>query len=138
MSEIIVGYDGSNGSRASLDLAMTWAKQLGDTVTVVFAYGSPGAAGGEMTSHSDAVKELGAKALEEATHQAQAAGFEIKTKEVYGHPSEALIAEAEEAKARMIVVGNRGGEGLIKGAILRSVTYKLVHLTTVPVLIAPA
>ena len=76
--------------------------------------------------------------MKEATHQAQAAGVEIKTKEVFGHPAEALIEEAESSKARMIVVGNRGGEGLIKGAILGSVTYKLVHLTTVPVLIAPA
>jgi len=38
----------------------------------------------------------------------------------------------------MIVVGNRGGEHPLKGALLGSVLYKLVHLSPVPVLVVPS
>jgi len=138
MSTIVVGYDASDGSRASLKLAIGLAQELGDTVTVVFGAAPPGILGGEMTSHEAAVRERGEKVMTEATHQAQGAGFEIETRIVPRHPVEAILEEAETSKARLIVVGNRGGEATLKGAILGSVPLKLVHISDVPVLVAPA
>ena len=138
MSAIVVGYDGSDGSRASLAHAIELARDLGDTVTVVFGASPPGITGGEMTSHEEAVRERGEKVMAEATHQAEAAGFEIETRIVPLHPADAILEEAERLEARLIVVGNRGGEAPLKGAILGSVTLKLVHLSPIPVLVAPA
>jgi nucleotide-binding universal stress UspA family protein len=138
MSEIVVGYDASEGSRASLERAIALAKELGDSVTVVFGAAAPGILGGEMAAHEEAVRERGERVMTEATHQAEATGFEITTKLVPKHPVEALMEEAESSGARMIVVGNRGGESAFKGAILGSVPHKLVHLSPVPVLIVPA
>jgi nucleotide-binding universal stress UspA family protein len=139
MSAIVVGYDGSDGSRASLDRAIELAQKLGDSVDIVFGYAPPGSFGGEIVDHADAVKERGRKALEEAEHQAAAKGSEVKveTSLVPQHPAEALIEAAESAKARMIVVGNQGGPSPLKGAILGSVPFKLVHLSPVPVLVVP-
>jgi nucleotide-binding universal stress UspA family protein len=137
MSEIVVGYDGSDGSRASLDRAIELAQGLGDTVTVVFGSAAPGVIGGEMTSHEEAVRERGEKVMKLATDQASAKNFEVETKLINEHPVDALIAEAESGGARMIVVGNQGGPSPLKGAILGAVPFKLVHLSPVPVLVVP-
>jgi nucleotide-binding universal stress UspA family protein len=72
MSAIVVGYDGSEGSRASLDRAIDLAGELGDSVTVVFGSAPPGVIGGEMTSHEQAVHERGETVLKHAADQASA------------------------------------------------------------------
>jgi nucleotide-binding universal stress UspA family protein len=140
MAQIVVGYDGSEGSRASLDRAIELAADLGDSVTVVFGYAPPGIYGGEIVDHAEAVKERGAKALEEAEHQAAAKGsdVEVETTLVAQHAAEALLEAAERGDVRMIVVGNQGAPSPLKGAILGSVPFKLVHLSPVPVLVVPA
>jgi nucleotide-binding universal stress UspA family protein len=138
--EIVVGFDGSEGSRASLDRAIELAGPLGDTVTVVFGYAPPGIYGGEIVDHADAVKERGGVALQEAEHQAAAKGSNVKvaTKLLPQHATEALLEEAEGVDCRMIVVGNQGGPSPLRGALLGSVPYKLVHLSPVPVLVVPS
>lgn len=137
MSEIVVGYDGSDGSRASLNRAIELAQGLGDSVTVVFGAAAPGVIGGEMSSHEEAVRERGEEVMKLATDQASAKKFEVETKMINEHPVDALIAEAESSDARMIVVGNQGGPSPLKGAILGAVPFKLVHLSPVPVLVVP-
>lgn len=139
MGEIVVGYDASEGSRASLDRAIGLAEKLGETVTVVFGSHAPGIVGGEMSSHEAAVEERGRKVLEEAAHQAAAKGSSVKveTKMVDALPVDALIQEAESSSAHMIVVGNQGAPSPLKGALLGAVPFKLVHLSPVPVLVVP-
>jgi nucleotide-binding universal stress UspA family protein len=137
MSEIVVGYDGSEGSRASLDRAIEVAEPLGDSVVVVFGSAAPGVVGGEMASHEEAVHERGEQVVKHATDQAAARGFKIETKIIEQHPVEALLAEAAGGDARMIVVGNQSAPSPLKGAILGAVPYKLVHLSPVPVLVVP-
>jgi nucleotide-binding universal stress UspA family protein len=137
MSEIVVGYDGSDGSRAALDRAIEFAQQLGDSVTVVFGAAAPGVIGGEMSSHEAAVHERGEKVMKLATDQANAKKFEVETKMINELAVDALIAESESGDARMIVVGNQGGPSPLKGAILGAVPFKLVHLSPVPVLVVP-
>jgi nucleotide-binding universal stress UspA family protein len=139
MAQIVVGYDGSEGSRASLDRAIELAAPLGDSVTVVFGYAPPGMYGGEIVDHAEAVKERGGKAMQEAEHQASAKRSDVKveTRLIPQHPAEALLEAVEDADARMIVVGNQGGPSPLKGAILGAVPFKLVHLSPVPVLVVP-
>lgn len=137
MSSIVVGYDGSDGSRASLDRAIELAQELGDSVTVIFGAAAPGVIGGEMSSHEQAVQERGETVLKHAADQASGKGFEVETKMVDELAVDALVAEAEAGDTRMIVVGNQGGPSPLKGAILGSVPFKLVHLSPVPVLVVP-
>lgn len=138
MSEIVVGYDGSDGSRAALDTAIELAQKLGDSVTVVFGDAAPGVVGGEMSSHEAAVRERGEQVMKLATDQASAKKFEVETKLINELAVDALIAQAESAGADMIVVGNQGGPSPLKGAILGAVPFKLVHLSPVPVLVVPS
>ncbi len=43
--------------------AIDLAKELGDSVLVVFGAAAPGAIGGEMSSHEDAVEERGEQVM---------------------------------------------------------------------------
>jgi nucleotide-binding universal stress UspA family protein len=137
MSQIVVGYDGSDCSRAALDEGLRTAESLGDEVVVVFGYSPPGLWGGEIVEHEDAIAERGEKVLSEARHQAEAAGATIETELVAKKASEALVGVAEERDARMIVVGSYGDPPL-KGMILGSTPNKLLHLAERPVLVVPA
>jgi nucleotide-binding universal stress UspA family protein len=137
MSEIVVGYDGSDCGRAALDEALRLAKGLGDRVVVVFGYAPPGVWGGEIAEHEEAIEELGEKLTAEAKERAQGSGVESEIALVPKKGSEALIDLAESRGARMIVVGSHG-ETPLKGAILGSTPYKLLHLSPIPVLVVPA
>jgi nucleotide-binding universal stress UspA family protein len=136
MSQIVVGYDGSDCSRAALDEGLRTAKAWGDEV-VVFGYSPPGLWGGEIVEHEDAIAERGKKVLTEAKHQAEAAGATVETELVAKKASEALVDVAEKHEARMIVVGSYGDPPL-KGMILGSTPNKLLHLAERPVLVVPA
>jgi nucleotide-binding universal stress UspA family protein len=137
MSEIVVGYDGSDCSKAALAKACEMAKALGDKVVVVFGYAPRGYGGGEVPSHREAVEELGERLTAEAAELAEAAGVEHEIKLVARKADHALMETADELDARMIVVGTYG-DAPLKGLILGSTPNKLLHLADRPVLVVPA
>jgi nucleotide-binding universal stress UspA family protein len=137
MSEIVVGYDGSDCGKAALDEALKLAASFGDKVVVVFGYAPPGLWGGEIVEHAEAVEELGRKVMADAASQAASSSVPTETALVAKKPSEALVEVADERGARMIVVGSYGDPPL-KGAILGSTPYRLLHTSAVPVLVVPA
>ena len=137
MGQIVVGYDGSETSDRALDQAIELAKGLGDTIVVVFGYAPPGIWGGEIAEHEEAIEELGTKMTGQARARAAAAGIEIEVQMVAKRGSEALVEIAAARSARMIVVGSYG-ETPLKGAIIGSTAYKLLHQAETPVLVVPA
>jgi nucleotide-binding universal stress UspA family protein len=134
MSEIVVGYDGSDSSKAGLDHASDFAKALGDSLVIVFASAPGGYGGGEVPEQRKAVEEFGQKVVDEGVERAKSAGVECSVEMINEHPHQALITAAEKHGARMIVVGSHG-ENPLKGAIIGSTPYKLVQLSEVPVLV---
>src|SRR3954454_3177748 len=134
MSQIVVGYDGSDSSKAGLNHAADFAKALGDSVVIVFAAAPGGYGGGEVPEQRRAVEEFGQKLMEEGVDAAKSAGVECSVEMINEHPHQALITAAEKHGARMIVVGSHG-ENPFKGAIIGSTPYKLVQLSEVPVLV---
>jgi nucleotide-binding universal stress UspA family protein len=137
MSEIVVGYDGTEGSKAALDAAVEFAKELGDKVVIVFGYAPGGYGGGEVPTHREAVKELGEKVTKEANEVVTSAGVEHEVQLVNEHGADALSDIADQRDARMIVVGSYG-ESPLKGAVLGATAYKLVHVAERPVLVVRA
>jgi nucleotide-binding universal stress UspA family protein len=135
MAAIVVGYDGSDN--APLDAAVGLAKELGDSLVLVFGYAPGGYGGGEVPSQREAVKEMAEKATAHGLERAKASGVEAEVELEPMHASHALAEVARKHEARMIVVGSRG-EGPLRGAILGSTTYKLLHASDVPVLVVPA
>jgi nucleotide-binding universal stress UspA family protein len=132
--ELVVGYDGTDGSKAALHSAVTLAKDLGAKVLLVFGYMPPGEYVAENKDHIEAVREVGEKVTAEAAAFARDAGVEVDVALVPEHSSEALVDTARERGARMIVVGSYG-ERPLTGAILGSTPHRLLHLSEVPVLV---
>jgi nucleotide-binding universal stress UspA family protein len=133
--EIVLGFDGSDGAGAALDVAADLAKRLGVGVVIAFGY-RVWAAGGETRDQEEILRGLGAGAAKVAVERLAAAGIEAEVELVHDRPWEALKAVAEARDALMIVVGSHG-EGPIAGALLGSVAYKLVHQSRWPVLVVP-
>jgi nucleotide-binding universal stress UspA family protein len=137
MGSIVVGYDGTDSSKAALARAVELAKGLGDDVALVFGYSPPGIWGGEIAEHKEAIEEFGEKLMGEARQQVQTDRVEVSYELVPKRGAEALLDVARQRDARMIVVGGAGKTPL-KGAILGSTPYKLLHQTERPVLVVPA
>jgi nucleotide-binding universal stress UspA family protein len=137
MSDIVVGYDGTEGAKAGLQKAVEFAKELGDKVVIVFGYAPGGYGGGEVPTHREAVKELGEKLTEEANQVVSAAGVDHEIEMINERGAEALSDVAAKRDARMIVVGSYG-ESPLTGAMLGRTAYKLVHLAERPVLVVRA
>jgi len=137
MGRIVVGYDGSDCGKVALEEAVALAKSLGDEVVLVFGYAPPGIWGGEIAEHEEAIEEFGEKAMSEGRQLVEAGGVEASVALVPKRGPEALIDIARERSARMIVVGSQG-EAPLKGAILGSTPYRLLHQTERPVLVVPA
>jgi len=137
MGEIVVGFDGSDCSKAALDRALELAKELGDRVVIVFGYAPPGIWGGEIAEHEEAIEEFGEKVMADAAERATAAGVPNEIALVAKRGPDALLEVAVKRDARMIVVGSQGDPPL-KGMILGSTPHKLLHLADRPVLVVPA
>lgn len=136
MSALVVGYDGTDGSRAALAEAVGLARDLGDRVVVVFSFEAP-RIGGEAADLDTAIEARGRTVLEEASGAAAGSGVEVEQRSMPMEPTEGLIAVADEVDARMIVVGSRG-ESALRGALVGSTAYRLVHLSQRPVLVVRA
>jgi nucleotide-binding universal stress UspA family protein len=137
MSEIIIGYDGSDSSKTALGQALGFAQALGDSIVVVFGAAPGGYGGGEVPAQREAVEEFARKVTAEAIETAKSAKVDCKVELINEHPHEALITAGDKHDARMIVVGSHG-ENPLKGAIIGSTPYKLVQLSDRPVLVVRA
>ncbi|HYM52626.1 MAG TPA: universal stress protein [Candidatus Dormibacteraeota bacterium] len=133
--EIVLGFDGSEGSRTALEETIALATGLGTGVVVAFGYAT-NPLGGENRDEELAIRELGGRVAEEAAADIRAAGVVVAVELVHDRPAEAILEVARAHGARLIVVGSRS-ENPIVGAILGSVAYKLVHRSPVPVLVVP-
>jgi nucleotide-binding universal stress UspA family protein len=136
VSAIVVGYDGTDGARAALDEATRLAQQLGDRIVLVFSFEAP-RIGGENADLDAAIEARGHAVLEEACARLEGTGVEVEQRWLAMEPTQGLIAVGDELDARMIVVGSYG-EHLLKGALLGSTPYRLVHLSDRPVLVVRA
>jgi nucleotide-binding universal stress UspA family protein len=137
MSEIVIGYDGSDSSKTALRQALGFAQALGDSIVVVFGAAPGGYGGGEVPEQRKAVEEFGNKVTAEAIETAKSAKVDCKVELINEHPHQALITAGDKHDARMIVVGSHG-ENPLKGAIIGSTPYKLVQLSDRPVLVVRA
>jgi nucleotide-binding universal stress UspA family protein len=136
--DIILGYDGSVGSQAALAVAVAVAKAFDAPLTVVFGY-EPNPMGGETADYKFQLERIGSEHLATAVAEAGVIDASVAVETIVAalRPVESLLEASLERDARVIVVGG-SGERPIVGAILGSVPHKLLHRSTVPVLVVPA
>jgi nucleotide-binding universal stress UspA family protein len=142
---IVVGADGSPTSDIVLAHAGALATELGGEVHVVCSYqtrlvgGWVGTLGGVAVAELTAVEQARAHA-EEIVAAARMRLEDLKLS-VHIHvrgdePAQALVAVADETRARMIVVGSQRMSGARR--VLGSVPHRVSHHAHCAVLIVPA
>jgi nucleotide-binding universal stress UspA family protein len=134
---IVVGVDGSACADCAVRRAIELAVGLGDALVVAYAVEPPfRSVGDEWREAQGAIEELGRPVVDAAVARAAEAGVAAEGVLVARRPTEALLELAAAHDARMIVVGTASGRPLT-GLILGSVPHKLVHRSSVPVLVVP-
>lgn len=136
-ADIVLGYDGSDGSKAALRVAVSVAKAFDAPLTIVFGY-EPNPMGGETADYKDQLEKIGRAHVAAAAEEAKALDPSVAVESIVAglRPVESLLEASLERSARVIVVGG-SGERPLMGAILGSVPHKLLHRSTVPVLVVP-
>jgi nucleotide-binding universal stress UspA family protein len=133
-TRIVVGTDGSDTAAEAVGQAIDLARLTGATLSIVSAYapvpkrriqgeaeGVPGDIAHEIGPREDVNLVLDAAAA-----QARAAGVEVRTHPVQDDPADAILNVAEEIKADLIVVGNKGMTGA-RRYLLGSVPNNVSH-----------
>lgn len=141
MERIVVGIDGSEGSRAALRWAIAEAGVRGAGVEAVSAFHVPYGAGTPVVpitldpeQFAESARVLVAKELAEVADEASALGEPIEPVIVEG-PASVVLIEAGKG-ASMIVVGARGHGGLA-GMLMGSVSRQVTEHAGVPVVVVP-
>jgi nucleotide-binding universal stress UspA family protein len=131
-SAIVVGTDGSETAREAVRQATGLAATVGARIELVSAYQPvpEGGPDGWSVSPRGEVE----RALQEAAGEIAAAGVEVTTYARQGDPAGALLDVAEERRADLIVVGNRGMTGADR-FLLGSVPNKVTHHAPCSVLV---
>jgi len=146
---LVLGFDGSDCSKAALRHTAELASQIADaTVVVVYAYefaigyvptgmaDSPLLMSAEFDEHSDLVRGYADEQVRQAAAELTKAGVHAETRVEEGRPVEVLLQVAEDAGAALIVVGSHG-EGAMSAAFMGSTPLKLLHHSKLPVLVVP-
>jgi nucleotide-binding universal stress UspA family protein len=142
MERIVVGIDGSDGSRTALQWAGAEARRRGATLEVVLAWEYP--AGMVYASHGSFLPpEPDMEGAAVATLQKLLAdeglasddGVDLRESVVHDAPAPALLHASQDAD--LLVVGSRG-QGAFVGMLLGSVSQHCVTHATCPVVVVPS
>jgi nucleotide-binding universal stress UspA family protein len=133
-TRIVVGTDGSDTAAEAVRQAVDLAKLSGAGLSIVSAYEpvpKRRVEGEQLDAPADVQHELGPRedvnlVLDAAAAVAKKEGIEVQTHPVQADPVEAILNVAEETKADLIVVGNKGMTGA-RRFLLGSVPNNVSH-----------
>jgi nucleotide-binding universal stress UspA family protein len=143
MKKIVIATDGSPSALEAVEYGLELAADQGAEPIVVhvapdtevlpvvgFGMGAPVSVPHELDEYDRA-------SLDEAVEIAARHGLEAKTELLVGNAAQAIVAYADSVDADLIVVGSRG-HGAIAGALLGSVSGRVLHEAKRPVLVVRA
>jgi nucleotide-binding universal stress UspA family protein len=137
ISKIVVGADGSAGSRHAIEWAAGRAVELDAEVLAVlvirpvgeFIMDLPPLPGNVVSGLREALEQIWCKPLRDA-------GAKYRSVVVEGDPGSGLLEIADREHADMLVLGAQGHGGVVH-RVLGSVSYKVAHRAECPVVIVP-
>lgn len=137
MQEIVVGVDGSDGSRRALEWAAGEARNHAGRLVVLAAWEIPVLVDGsglwESAELSDSLR-VDAENLAASMAREVCDGLEYDVRAVEGPAARVLVEAARNAD--MLVVGSRGRGGF-SSLLLGSVSGQCAHHAPCPVVIVP-
>ena len=133
-TRIVVGTDGSETAAEAVRRAVDLAKLAGAQLSIVSAYAPVSkrrVEGEQLDAPADVQYEIGPRedvnlVLDAAAAQARKEGIEVQTHPVEADPAEAILNVAEQTKADLIIVGNKGMTGA-RRYLLGSVPNNVSH-----------
>jgi nucleotide-binding universal stress UspA family protein len=133
-TRIVVGTDGSETAGEAVHQAVDLAKLAGATLSIVSAYApipERKVKDQQRDAPADVQYELNPRedvnlVLDTAAAAARKEGIEVQIHPVEGDPAEGILNVAEETKADLIVVGNKGMTGA-RRFLLGSVPNNISH-----------
>jgi nucleotide-binding universal stress UspA family protein len=137
---IVVGVDGSDGSRRALRWAADEAAARGDDLTLVYVWDRPQAYAplglGAYPIDAEPIQEAAQSVLDGFVEEARELAPDVPVKGllVEGPPAGALLDAARSAD--LLVVGSRGLGGF-RSLLLGSVSHQVVQHAPCPVVIVP-
>ena len=135
---IMVGADGSPGSRRAIEWATGRARELGSEVVAVlvvrpfgeFVMEMPPLPGNVLQSRRDALTNRWCKPLRDA-------GVKYRTLVMEDDPVRGLLEAADREHADLLVLGAHDHSSVVH-RVMGSVTYAVAHRAECPVVIVPA
>jgi nucleotide-binding universal stress UspA family protein len=134
--KILLAYDGSVHARHALACAQDLARTYGAQLIIVHAFHPiPKDWGSPFLEEAEArARGTGEKVIQEAQSILRDAALPVVTELLEGPPAEAILRVAEVRECDLIVMGSRG-LGELKALLLGSVSERVLHHSTIPVLI---
>ena len=138
--KVIWATDGSEAADRALSHARTIAAESGAPLVVVYCeeFTLPGKGGGSLPVHAN--EEDVQNKIDRQVAELSSDGVKAtlqSTRSQVGGAAHAIAEIAEQEQADLIVVGTRGRTAL-GGLLLGSVTQRLLHISSCPVLAVPA
>jgi nucleotide-binding universal stress UspA family protein len=137
MKTILVGTDGSHGAQVAVRRAIGLAGDIGASLTFVGVWPPPLPVLGDPYYQRALTEDLTRvrHAVQTAVAEAEAHGITAEYELLEGDPATELIRLAVLRDADLIVVGSRG-RGALLSTVLGSVSRRVVHEASCPVLVA--
>src|SRR5262245_18733232 len=135
-TSVLVALDGSDGAAKALDCALSICSAVGARLTAVAVEGKLPAYAASLGEVDEVKREKDTyyrRVLDEAGEQASAAGIELKTDLVPGHPAEVIAHYAKAHGHDLIVVGHRGH--FLGDYLLGSTADRVAHHAHCPVMV---
>lgn len=142
VSTVVVGVDGSEGSKNAASIGVAIARHWKASVKLVTVVRTPegwwgiGGAPPSPEALSSALMEGQQQILADMEETLDLEGLEYETVEELGDPVTRILAVCDQNDADLLVIGRRGA-GLAERVLLGSTADRLTHLAECPVLVVP-
>lgn len=137
-SKILIAVDGSEVSYRALDAALFLSEKLGSKITAIHVMENVPTVYIESQKVLDELLEVrkneSQKILDECSLIATKKGITLTTNLLEGNPASTILEFSQSEKYDVIIIGSRG-MGKFKELILGSVSSKVIHHSTCPILL---
>lgn len=136
--KILVPTDASENSNRAFTLALQIARQFESEIELLHVTFTPESLGYVLSNGVAVAQEQfdinGEQALLHTLNSADIEDISIRKKQVPGHPATTILEEIYKGKIDLVVMGSRG-YGPLGGSLMGSVSQRVLHGATCPVLI---